>query len=348
MKKSHILIVIPTKFLGNLLISLGVIQDASAKFDSLGQPYSILVDQSFEPLVANLFNSDSLIFYPRAFLKKSNFIAKSVAYLHLIGKIRGLRIDKAIDLEGDSVSRMLARLSGATTRIGPHECLRPNWYHQSSTPKLSPSEFYKYLNVMSCAIPLSNLSQQYGKLNIPEITDKDSLLAKLHLEFDQPKIVVLHAGASKTRKLWPNEKWISLVELLQKEGFSPVLIGAGNMDSVTNQSINEGLARPIPDLVNKLSLVELAQLLNRSCFYIGNDSGPMHMAAALDVPSIAIFGPTDESIWGPLVDTTTVMRGFQCPPECRNGHHCELGFCCLVNLSAADVFAKFKERISAL
>ncbi len=345
MQRSHVIIINPTKFLGNLLIALGIIQKACKIFGEEHQTYTIIFDESFRSITANLFNSNNVIYYPRAAIKHGAYIEKVQFYSKLVSNIRRLKADKAIDLEGDSVSRMLTRLSGATTRIGPNDCLRPNWYHQTSEPRQGPSEFFKYRNTMACAVDVSYLAPAYGKLNIPEseTSSQPSLLNSVVP--DKDKIIVLHAGASKVRKLWPTSYWIQLIQLLQSAGYSPVLIGAGEMDLQTNSAINEALDHSIPDLVNKLDLPRLSNLLEKASFYIGNDSGPMHLASALGVPAIAIFGPTKDDIWGPLSDTTTVMRGFLCPTQCRNGHDCELEFKCLHNLSAEAVFDQFKSRI---
>ncbi len=344
MKKNHILIVNPTKFLGNLLIALGLIQRSCAQFDRDQQPYSIVLDESFKPLVGKLFNQDSLIFYPRSMLNHASKLQKARLYFKLISDIRRLKADTAVDLEGDSVSRTLTRLSGVKNRIGPPDCLRPNWYHQLSEPRQQPSEFYKYRNVLACVAEVSDATPSYGKLSIPEESDESALPCELML-LDYSKTVILHAGASKVRKLWGNANWIQLIGSLQAKGFSPVLIGAGEMDSLTNSKINSALASPVPDLVNKLDFLELSRLLRRAAFYIGNDSGPMHLATALEVPAIAIFGPTNEHIWGPLTDSTSVMRGYSCPTGCRNGHACELEFRCLTELSAEAVLDNFVSRI---
>jgi len=243
---------------------------------------------------------------------------------------------------------MLTLLSGAKQRIGPEDCPRTNWYHQLSTPREKPSEFYKYRNVLACVADIADASPEYGKLNIPKNVETEITDLKLHSLLNSPKIVILHAGASKVRKHWPNENWISLVRHLQSEGYSPVLIGAGEIDSFTNSTINSALENPIPNLVNKLGLVNLAGLLSKAMFFIGNDSGPMHLATAIGVPAIAIFGPTNDKIWGPLINTTEVMRGYQCPTECRNGHDCELAFRCLTELSAETVMKNFISRTQTL
>jgi heptosyltransferase-3 len=345
MTKSHILIVDPTKFLGNLLIALGIIQEACSQFDEEKQPYTIILDDSFEPLVSALFKPEALLYYPRSKLKNASFPEKAKMFAALISKIRRLKVDKAVDLEGDSVSRILTRLSGARERIGPEDCARTSWYHQLSEPRQKPSEFYKYRNITACVAKVSKSNPSYGKLNIPESTTRVDSLLQNKTSVGAQKIVILHVGASKIRKRWPIDNWIQLISYLQADGFSPVLIGAGSSDSLTNSTINAALRSPIPDLADRLDLIDLAALLNTAIFYIGNDSGPMHLATALGVPAIVIFGPTNELIWGPLLDSTTVMRGYSCPAQCRNGHECKLGFPCLTNLTAENVREKFLFKI---
>lgn len=108
---------------------------------------------------------------------------------------------------------------------------------------------------------------------------------------------VLHPGSGSPRKNWPLARFLEAAERLQAErGWTPILL-TGEAD----QKLAAQLAATptgFPHL-NDLSLPEAAHLLSAAEFYLGNDSGITHLAAALGTPTGAIFGPTDPAQWAP-------------------------------------------------
>lgn len=70
---------------------------------------------------------------------------------------------------------------------------------------------------------------------------------------------------------------------------------------------------------------------------VGNDSGPSHLASALGVTGVVIFGPTDLAVWGPLGDMTTALQHKQiCAPDCSR-HHCQKQYACLHSITSQQV-----------
>ncbi|MBM2828949.1 MAG: ADP-heptose--LPS heptosyltransferase, partial [Actinobacteria bacterium] len=94
------------------------------------------------------------------------------------------------------------------------------------------------------------------------------------------------------------------------------------------------------NLAGRTSVRELMALLSRCAFLVTNDSGPMHIAAALGVPLVAIFGPTDWRTTAPWTENAKVMRvDVDCAPcrlrECDRGHECMLGVTSEMVIAAA-------------
>lgn len=375
MQQQPIIIVNPTKFLGNLLISLGLIQRACEQFERAGQAYTLVFDEAYKPLVQPLFKPGSLVFYPRARIRRATLLGKLALYLRVLMPLLKLKNAIAVDMEGDSVSSLLTVLSAPSDTIGPYGAPRSHWYKKVSSAKDSnkPSEFFKYRNVLArlnekakgiesgekastvkiiepakiadtTDLPIE--STHYGRLNVPPLSSELIVLLKESEITDTAKLVVLHTGASKIRKLWPTDHWVELITLLQDRGITPMLIGSGEKEDNTNQAINAQLALPIPNLSSKLCLIGLSQVIAISRFYIGNDSGPMHLATSLGVPGIALFGPTSDKLWGPLLPNMTAIRAHQCPSSCRNGHACQQNFSCLTEISPTRVFNQFMARVN--
>jgi heptosyltransferase-3 len=116
-------------------------------------------------------------------------------------------------------------------------------------------------------------------------------------------IAVLHSAASAPDKTWPAENFVALAdELLCRSGLMPVFIG-GAADDLTPFERFE--------VVRGAPLEQVKSLIAEASLFIGNDSGPAHMAAALDVPLVVMFGPSDSVIWGPwkAPAETLVARG---------------------------------------
>lgn len=362
MQRQPIIIVNPTKFLGNLLISLGLIQRVCEQLESGGQACILIFDETYKPLVQPLFKPDSLVFYPRTKIRRAGPLGKLALYFKMLVPLLKLKSAVAVDMEGDSVSSLLTLLIAADDTIGPYGAPRSHWYKKVSSAKENDklSEFFKYRNVLAklieifmndeqvdrdeiTAIPFE--STHYGKLKVPRLSTELKLLLKESEITDHSELVVLHTGASKVRKLWPTGHWVKLIGLLQNHGITPVLIGSGDKEDNINRAINAELAQPIANLSSKLCLVGLTQVIANSRFYIGNDSGPMHLATSLGVPGIALFGPTSDNLWGPLLPNMTPLRAHQCPRSCRNGHACELSFSCLTEISPDTVFNRFLARL---
>jgi ADP-heptose:LPS heptosyltransferase len=104
-----------------------------------------------------------------------------------------------------------------------------------------------------------------------------------------PRTAVIHAVAAQTEKSWTASGFLAVADQLAQGGYSPVFAGGSEDDLAA--------FRHYPTLQSSLS--DLKSLLASATLFVGNDSGPAHMAAAFGVPSIVIFGPSDPMIWGP-------------------------------------------------
>jgi ADP-heptose:LPS heptosyltransferase len=124
---------------------------------------------------------------------------------------------------------------------------------------------------------------------------------------NHPRIAVFPGGGSNpgmqlTAKRWPLERYRELTRRLVNELNAQVLLIGGPEDIDLNQHLLEGLDIPpgtIINLAGKTTIGQLAALLEQCALFIGNDSSPMHLAAAVDIPVIAIFGPTSPQEYGP-------------------------------------------------
>lgn len=159
--------------------------------------------------------------------------------------------------------------------------------------------------------------------------------------FDRP-VVAVHPGVGSVMRQWPPEHFASLVDLLvQQNGVNAVLIGGTDeaelADLVLSQIANRGA---VASLVGRTSLRQLPELLRACALYVGNNSGPKHIAAALGVPTIGIHsGVVDPVEWGPVGErAVAVRRDMTCSPcYLARMEDCPRGYACMNGLEPAAV-----------
>ncbi len=120
--------------------------------------------------------------------------------------------------------------------------------------------------------------------------------------------LAIHPGSGSEKKNWPEERWHELLKLIAKGTSWRVVLIGGEAEGERLQRLATLL--PIERLAVALNkpLPELAQTLMRCAAFLGHDSGITHLAAAVEVPGVAIWGGTNERIWRPLGPAFTLLR----------------------------------------
>ncbi len=136
---------------------------------------------------------------------------------------------------------------------------------------------------------------------------------------ERSKVIALHPGSGSKKKVWPLERFAQLAKTLQAHFRSKIFIILGPAEGPEVQRMFEGTGTAEFILARGLTLLQLGSVMAGCWFYIGNDSGVSHMAAALGIPTVLIFGPTDERVWSPKGEKTFVVRReipcSPCPQE---------------------------------
>jgi ADP-heptose:LPS heptosyltransferase len=334
---SRIILVNPTKYLGNLLIAGNLVQQFAEHCSRNNIEFRIVIDESFRELLKGALADELLIFYPRKKIADAGPAQKLQLYLKCLRQIRHFRADIAFNVEDDSVAHRLTQLSAATYRLGCSPARHKFGYHYAmpvnfaSRPEGEEHRWYSFQEIFT-ALGMPESQPRYLKLYpAPLSAALKQKLEGLGVDFSR-KIIAIHAGATKAYKKWPNEHFAAMTSALMEQNQQVVFIGAGH-DHIETASVLAMIAPstrgsfPI-DLCNQMSLAELAAFFTHIVAFVGNDSGPSHLAAAMGVPGFVIFGPTDVSIWGPLSSSTEVVKGSEpCALECSrklclHNHRC--------------------------
>jgi len=346
---ARILLVNPTRYLGNLLIAGGLIQQFARYCHERNIEFKVVLDSAFAELLHGALPAESLLLYPRRRIKQTRGVGKLREYWRFLREIRRFRADIAFNIEEDSVSHRLTQWSGAGFRLGCSPLRHRFGYERVEQVEFiarAVDEQHRWYSFqqMFAVLGLPRSSPAY--LQLPWRPLDDALQTRLHesgIDFNKQQ-VVLHVGATKAYKKWPLHHFAALCEALRLPQRQIVFIGAG-ADAAEIGSVLEQVAQPhsgIVNLCNRLSLAELSQYLRRARAMVGNDSGPFHLAAAAGVAGLVIFGPTNAALWRPLSPRTQVVQSADgCAAGCTR-QHCVAQHRCLNSITPTMVLARLQ------
>jgi heptosyltransferase-3 len=147
-------------------------------------------------------------------------------------------------------------------------------------------------------------------------------------------LVALHAGAGSERKRWPLSRFIGLAQKLMLQKEQKLLLIEGPAEPGLAEQMAQALQETEIIRVESVSLGLLAGILQNCRAFVGNDSGLAHMAAALEIPSVVLFGPTLPQHWAPLGQHVVVLRDPHGCEACASGGN---DHTCLNNITIEDV-----------
>jgi heptosyltransferase-1 len=231
-----------------------------------------------------------------------------------LSELRGIRYDAAIDFQGAVRSALLARWSGAPMVYGsaqPRENAASMFYTRQILLNTNGTHVVQQALALARAVissaiistaiiptPMAN-----PQVEFPVDPDAENKIASLTAE--ERGFEILNPGAGWGAKRWPAERYGQVAKELTKDGLcSLVNYGPGEEElAAAVEAASEGAAHKI-----SCSVSELIALTRRARLLIGGDTGPMHLAAALKIPVVAIFGPTNPARNGPFGTRSIVLR----------------------------------------
>lgn len=156
------------------------------------------------------------------------------------------------------------------------------------------------------------------RLTLAPGADAENVIAKLLEAYELPasSFVLVHPTSRWLFKCWKPERYVELIDMLQTRGQTVILTaGPSEPEHQFVSRITTHLQKPVIDLSGQLSLKQLAALIAKAKVFIGVDSVPMHIAAAMQTPVVVLFGPSNEKLWGPWqVRHRVVAQDATCRP----------------------------------
>lgn len=288
-----------------------------------------LVHPQFAGFVPDPPVIDEVLYFDKVKFNKLGFSDKLKYFCEMRSLLHSKHFDLVIDMQGLFKSAVLAAISGCDNRIGYCE-MREGSGFISKAIGGSHSKDHVIERYLDVARYLGAKVESLDDVEFPMpdlSTETASVQHKLQeAGWQGGDYVVIVPGARWWTKEWPVEHYIELAKKLTADGTAVVLAG-GPDDAVKGQKIAEGTASSLViDLTGQTSLRELAALIKGCSFYISADTGPLHFAAALKKPLVAMYGPTKADRTGPYgsKNSTVLLSPAKCAgclkKKCDNWH----------------------------
>jgi heptosyltransferase-1 len=270
--------------------------------------------------------------------KKLSHIRSSLHEIRvLLRKLKKGKYDIVVDLQGLLRSGIITRATGAPVRIGFKEAREGSRFFYTHMVKggrdiHAVDRYLKIAAFLGCDIT---------DICFPFPLSFSSALSTEHLTLKEDYAVIVPGARWKTKR-WSPEKFGELASLLP---LMTVIVGSKGDRNIAKEIVSLSNGKSL-SLVGKTDLKGLIEVIRGARFLVSNDSGPMHVAAALGVPVFALFGPTDPLRTGPYGKGHTIIReDIPCAPCFRKT--CD-DLKCMENLSVERVYETVKSKLVIL
>lgn len=250
--------------------------------------------------------------------KQRPFASETVREIKALRRqLRAERYDLCVDLQGAIRSAVIGRMAGAFDFAGPavpHE--RPaNWFYGTPINTSAIHVVEQGCQCLGVAIgePLDPIEAALIPLDDCAETWRDTLLARSLPSRSNGHYAIIAPSAGWGAKQWPAERYGAVAAELARAGYATLINATSPDDPLANAvaQASEGTATVVPCTVS-----QLISLTRQASLVIAGDTGPLHLAAALERPVVALFGPTDPARNGPYGTRSRVLRH----PSSRRDH----------------------------
>jgi heptosyltransferase-2 len=250
------------------------------------------------------------------------------------------QFDTAIILHPNSIrSALLSYMAGIPERVGANVRGREFLLTAKVKRRANIHEVQRYLDVVSPVVG----ADHDGKLEFWGIGRNDDAFAdRIRADRSGP-VIGINPCTTWPSKQWPAERFARLADLLSRRFSARVLITGGPDDFHPGGKIMRLASSKPVNLIGRTTIWQLGALIKRCRLYITCDSGPMHISAAVDTPTLALFGPTDPVRHGPYgAGHTVVRKEMRCSPcyqrECRSRD-------CMNAIQVEDIMKAVESRL---
>lgn len=321
------LLIRATNWVGDAIMALPALRAVRTRFADahiaiLARPYVV---QIYEGQGI----ADELIVYDRAGIHRGWSGRERLA-----SELRARHFDAALVLQNAFEAAWIAWRAAIPQRIGYNRDGRGLLLTKPiAVPKkheIPAHEKYYYLELIRRANWLEGLpevSEISLRVTPDSLQQAEARLQSLGARPGTPRIAVGAGASYGSAKCWPPERFAAALNALVRERDADVILFGTATESAVSSAIQGGLNKKAIDLIGKTQIAELSALLAQCTTFLGNDSGAMHVAAAVGLPVVAVFGPTDPFGTTPVTPRNIIVQQRPyCSPcflrRCPTDHRC--------------------------
>jgi heptosyltransferase I len=302
----NILIIKPSA-IGDVVMSLPVLSLLRKAFPD--SKITWLIRSDYASLVRNHPDLNEIILFERKLLGKWWYSPQAFrSLMTLICQLRGEHFDAVIDLQCLLRTALLCRLSGAKHRFGQSGAREGAslFYNHKVSHDLSCVHVVDfYLKIAEAVTGKSALAEfvvghdEYAEGTMRRLLDNNHVTGNNY--------IVIIPGASNPEKCWPTANFAALADKIRSQFDGSIILAGSNQDKKFTTAVMGATKTSLVDLAGLTSIPELIALLRNAHLVVSNDTGPGQIAAALGVPMVILFGPTNPSRLCPYHRPETVV-----------------------------------------
>ena len=279
--------------------------------------------------------------------RERNALSRLTLERHLFAELKARKYDLLVHLTEHPRGAWLARLLGTRYSVAPAMPRRGRFWEKSFThlyPVVGGGRRHQ-VELNLDALRRIGLQPGLAERRVQFVPGAEAE-GRIEELVDGVPFVHMHPASRWRFKCWPAERNAELIDRLAADGHNVVITSAPDEVAFIQEILDRTEANPV-SLAGKLSIKELGALTARARLFIGVDSMPMHLAAAMGTPTVALFGPSGENEWGPWnVERRVITTTHTCRPcgydGCGGGKLSE----CLAFLPVEPVHAAARELLS--
>ena len=297
---------------------------------------------AYELLTNNPYVDEIILFEKKKFKSFGGFLRQIGPFKR---RLQQRKYDIVLDLQGLFKSAAIAWLSRAPLKLGCENMREGS--HRVSRPVIGTHAnghiVERYLDVVR------ELGCTVKDVVFPiEITEREAdiamrLMSQAGADINN-RYVVLAPGANWPNKRWPAKHFAQLVNWLYNKNVIPVIIGGGVVDERLVAEIEAATEIPPVNLVGKTTLKQLAYIIKCAQVVVGGDTGPVHLAAGLKIPTIMLMGPTDAVRNGPYGQIENAIE-VDCDCKYCWKRQCQFNKDCLEQILPTKVVDKIDQLL---
>jgi heptosyltransferase II len=335
-------LILQTAFVGDVILSLPLVQVLKKKYPD--SEIDFLCIPKTAPLLEGNPYINEIILYDKH--SKEKHID---SFIDIVKKLRSKKYDVVFTIQRFLRSTLISKLSGARRTVSYDKSTLSFLY----SDRVVYEKKHEILRVLDLLKPLGITINEFVKPELfPSAEDVkivDDIIKGLNVK-SKSDLIAVAPGSVWFTKRYPRLKFINLLNICDKEKFKVALIGGDDDRKLCESIIKSTTNNEVYNFAGKLSFLQSAELIGRSCLLVTNDSAPLHLANAVGTRVIALFGSTVRDFgFYPFgnKDVLLEVNGLKCRPCTNHGkQYCPIEtFDCMNGIEEEKIYEKIKETL---